>query len=89
VCPISNAFVTDGPQAGAIRRMMDQGMRVTLNSDDPGYFGGYLEENFLVVQKEIGLDRDELLQLSRNAFEAAWLPPEAKAEYLALLAGQD
>ena len=71
VCPVSNAFVTEGTQAGAIRRMLDQGMRVTVNSDDPGYFGAYLEENLVVVQKEIGLSREDLKQLSRNAFEAA------------------
>lgn len=87
VCPVSNAFVTDGPQSSAIRQMMDEGMMVTLNSDDPAYFGAYLTENFLLVQKDIGLDRAGLLQLSRNAFEAAWLPRAAKAEYLAMLNG--
>ncbi len=85
VCPVSNAFVTEGTQAGAIRRMLDQGMRVTVNSDDPGYFGAYLEENLVVVQKEIGLSREDLKQLSRNAFEAAWLPQTAKDDYLSRL----
>jgi len=85
VCPVSNAFVTDGTQAWAIKKMLDQGMRVTLNSDDPAYFNAYLEENFRVVQRELDLDRAALVQLSRNAFEAAWLPDAAKAAYLAKL----
>jgi adenosine deaminase len=85
VCPVSNAFVTDGTQSAAIRKMLDDGMLVTLNSDDPGYFGAYLTENFVVVQKELGLSREELRQLSRNAFDAAWLPDSAKQAYRALL----
>ncbi len=82
VCPVSNAFVTDGTQAAAIKRMLDQGMRVTVNSDDPAYFGAYLEQNLVTVQKEVDLTPAELVQLSRNAFEATWLPEEAKAGYL-------
>jgi adenosine deaminase len=85
VCPVSNAFVTDGTQSAAIRKMLDDGMLVTLNSDDPGYFGAYLTDNFIVVQRELGLGREELRQLSRNAFDAAWLPDSAKQAYRALL----
>ena len=83
VCPISNAFVTDGPQTDVIGRMMELGMRVTINSDDPAYFGGYLEENFTLVQRELDLGPDGLAALSRNAFEAAWLPRPVKDDYLA------
>ena len=85
VCPVSNAFVTDGTQAWAIKKMLDLGMKVTLNSDDPAYFNAYLEENFRVVQKELDLDRAALVQLSRNAFESTWLPDDKKAVYLAQL----
>ena len=83
VCPISNAFVTDGPQTDVIGRMMELGMRVTINSDDPAYFGGYLEENFALVQRELDLGPEGLATLSRNAFEAAWLPRPIKDDYLA------
>jgi adenosine deaminase len=83
VCPISNGFVTDGPQTDVIQRMMDLGMRVTINSDDPAYFGGYLEENFTLVQRELDLGPEGLAVLSRNAFEAAWLPRSVKDDYLA------
>jgi len=85
VCPISNAFVTDNAQSHAIRAMLDDGMRVTINSDDPAYFGGYMNENFALVAREANLSERELRQLSINAFEAAWLPSVARDAYLALV----
>jgi adenosine deaminase len=86
VCPISNSFVTADPQAASVRAMLDGGLRVTINSDDPAYFGGYITENFALVQREAGLSIAELRRLSANAFEAAWLPSTARETYLALLA---
>jgi len=86
VCPISNGFVTDGPQADVVKVMLDQGLRVTVNSDDPAYFGGYITENFALVQREVGLGKQDLKQLSANAFEAAWLPRATRGRYLAELA---
>jgi adenosine deaminase len=83
VCPISNAFVTDGPQTDVVGKMMDLGIRVTINSDDPAYFGGYVEENLALVREKLGLDAAGLATLSRNAFEAAWLPRAVKDGYLA------
>ncbi len=85
VCPISNSFVTDGPQTGVVGQMLELGLRVTVNSDDPAYFGGYIEENFALVQEQLGLGPAGLTTLSRNAFEAAWLPRAVKDRYLALL----
>ena len=87
VCPISNAFVTDGPQTDVIKQMLDLNMRVTVNSDDPAYFAGYIEENFALVQRKLDLGPAGLTRLSRNAFEAAWLPRTIKDQYLALLPG--
>jgi adenosine deaminase len=85
VCPISNGFVTDGPQTDIVARMLDLGMRVTINSDDPAYFAGYIEENFTLVQNKLNLGTAGLTQLSKNAFEAAWLPRAVKDGYLAAL----
>jgi adenosine deaminase len=65
--------------------MLDEGIRVTVNSDDPAYFGGYLEENLIRVEEEAALGSAGLAQLSRNAFEAAWLPRRVKDQYLALV----
>jgi adenosine deaminase len=86
VCPISNRYVTDGTKAAAIKTMLERGMRVTVNSDDPAYFPGYMTENLITVQEEVDLSRAELLQLARNAFESAWLPRARRDGYLAQLA---
>ena len=85
VCPISNGFVTDGTKAAEIKRMLELGLRVTVNSDDPAYFGGYMTENLLAVQREAGLSKAETVQLARNAFEASWLPRTRKDAYVAEL----
>jgi adenosine deaminase len=62
--------------------MLEQGMRVTINSDDPAYFPGYMNENLIAVQAGVDLARDEVLQLGRNAFTIAWLPEQDKHRYL-------
>jgi adenosine deaminase len=85
VCPISNSYVTDGTKAAAIKTMLAKGLRVTVNSDDPAYFPGYMNENLIAVQEEADLSKGDLVQLARNAFEAAWLPRASKEKYLAQL----
>jgi adenosine deaminase len=82
VCPISNTFVTDGPATDAVARMLDLGLRVTINSDDPAYFGGYIEENFALVEARLDLGPGGLSTLSKNAIEASWLPWATKDLYL-------
>jgi len=86
VCPVSNACVTGDTKARHIARMLDLGLRVTVNSDDPAYFGGYMTENLQVVEREVGLGVEGLLQLSRNAIEVAWLPRRTRDGMLADLA---
>jgi adenosine deaminase len=85
VCPISNSYVTDGTKAAAIKSMLGRGMRVTVNSDDPAYFPGYMNENLIAVQEETDLSKGDLVQLARNAFEGAWLPRASRDSYLAQL----
>jgi adenosine deaminase len=85
VCPISNAFVTDGPQTDVVAKMMDLGMKVTINSDDPAYFAGYIEENYALVREKLDLGPEGLATLSRNAFEVAWLPRPLKDRYLTMV----
>lgn len=85
VCPISNSYVTGGLKHEEIRRMLDRGMRVTINSDDPAYFTGYVTENLIAVADALVLGADELVQLQRNAFEVAWTPRAVKDRYLAEL----
>nr|WP_103940878.1 adenosine deaminase [Thermomonospora echinospora] len=74
VCPVSNGFVTGDRKTDAIRRMLDERLRVTVNSDDPAYFFAYMTENLEVVHAALDLTADELVRLERNAFEVAWLP---------------
>jgi adenine deaminase len=85
ICPVSNAFVTNGSKAKEIKRMLDLGIRATVHSDDPAYFRGYMNENFVCTQEEGGLSKGEVVQLSRNAFESTWLPRTLKDGYLAEL----
>ncbi|GAA3602940.1 adenosine deaminase [Nonomuraea rosea] len=82
-CPISNGYVTDSMKAEGIRKLMDLGVRVTVNSDDPAYFAGYVQENLEALQDALQLSREELAQLERNAFEITWLPRHVKDAYLA------
>jgi len=85
VCPISNSYVTDGLKAIEIKIMLDQGMRATINSDDPAYFPGYINENLIAVQAAVNLTRDEIVQLARNAFTISWLAEDDKDRYLNVL----
>lgn len=82
VCPVSNRFVVQSLTAKEIRTMLEKGMKATINSDDPAYFRAYMNENFIELQKEGDFSKLELLQLSRNAFEVAWLPEDEKARYI-------
>jgi adenosine deaminase len=82
VCPISNRFVVQTLTAGEIRRMLQLGMRATINSDDPAYFRAYMNENLVALYEEGGLTREEIVQLVRNSFEVAWLDEESRKDYL-------
>jgi adenosine deaminase len=85
VCPISNSYVTRGAKSETIAAMLEAGMRVTVNSDDPAYFPGYMNENLIRVQQDVDLGKAGLVQLVENAFEGAWLPRLTKDRYLAEL----
>jgi adenine deaminase len=80
VCPLSNVKLRVFPTMAGhpLKRLLDRGVRVTLNSDDPAYFGGYLTENFQAAQEALGLTREDVWRLSRNAVEASFLAPADK-----------
>jgi adenosine deaminase len=84
VCPLSNVKLRVFPSLAEhnLKRLLDRGLRVTVNSDDPAYFGGYLLENFRAVQAALGLAPPELAQLARNGVEAAFLTPGEKRPLL-------
>jgi len=85
VCPISNSYVTNTAKSEVIAAMLEADMRVTVNSDDPAYFPGYMNENLIRVQQDVGLGKAGLVQLAENAFEAAWVPRAIKDRYIAEL----
>lgn len=84
VCPLSNlklcvvGDLADHP----IDRMLAEGLKATVNSDDPAYFGGYVADNYRAVAAARALSRDDLAQLARNSFTGSFLPPEAVARHL-------
>lgn len=81
ICPVSNRFVVQSLTAKEIQRMLQLGMRATINSDDPAYFRAYMNENLLALQNE-GVSRDELVQLVKNSFAVAWIDDDRRAKYL-------
>ncbi len=76
VCPLSNLSlcVVKNLSDHPLKTMLSKGLKATINSDDPAYFGGYINQNYLETQKAIGLSRDELIQLAKNSFNGSFLP---------------
>jgi len=85
VCPLSNLRLRVVHDLGdhPLRRMMEKNLLVTLNSDDPAYFGGYVNDNFRAVQRALNLSRAELVAVARNSFVASMMPEAEKARALA------
>jgi adenosine deaminase len=87
VCPLSNVKlrVFDTLEGHNLKRLLDAGLCVTINSDDPAYFGGYIGENILRSQQALDLDLNDIRTLARNAFTASFLNDSDKARHLAAL----
>jgi adenosine deaminase len=85
VCPLSNLRLQVVPDLSLhpLRHMMDRGLMVTVNSDDPAYFGGYVNDNYRAVQQSLGLSRDEIVAIARNGFAAAMMPEADRRQALA------
>ncbi|WP_168398838.1 adenosine deaminase [Acinetobacter indicus] len=84
VCPLSNLklCVVQDMRQHNIRRLLQQGVKVTVNSDDPSYFGGYMNDNFIAITEALDLNADELKQLAINSFEASFLPAAQKQAWI-------
>ena len=85
VCPLSNVKLCNVASVDAhpIATMLRRGLRATVNSDDPAYFGGYVADNFRAVAPL--LDRDDMVTLARNSFLGSFLPDDAVARHVAAL----
>jgi adenosine deaminase len=81
-CPVSNSFVTADMKAIEMQELLARGVRVTINSDDPAYFGGYITENYLALRDRLALEASDLVQLAVNAATISWQPPAIKAALL-------
>jgi adenine deaminase len=81
-CPISNRFVTNDMKAREIADLLRSGVRVTVNSDDPAYFGGYVAENYLALAEAAELTSAEVVALAENSFLISWLDDGRRAGYL-------
>ena len=80
VCPLSNVKlkVFDSMEQHNLKKLLNWGICVTVNSDDPAYFGGYIAENYQAAMDALKLSQSEIIQLAKNSFLASFLDPEAK-----------
>jgi adenosine deaminase len=84
VCPLSNTAlqVVDDLKNHPLKKMMDLGLKVTINSDDPAYFGGQVNKNYIEIQKALNLTKSEIYQLARNSFVYSFVADTKKQHYL-------
>jgi adenosine deaminase len=87
MCPLSNVKLRVVPdlREHAFRELLERGLLVTINSDDPAYFGGYVADNYIATARALNLTADQMIQVARNSFVASFLPEDDKARHLAAL----
>ena len=87
MCPLSNVRLRafDRIEHHNLKRLLDRGVRVTVNSDDPAYFGGYIGDNYVAVTEALGLSDDDVFRIARYSIEATFLAAPEKAALLAEL----
>ena len=85
LCPLSNVAlrVIDDIREHPVARMLDAGLLATIHSDDPAYFGGYVNANYTAVAEGLDLSQAQLVELAKNSFRASWLEEEQKQQFLA------
>ncbi len=85
VCPLSNLklCVVDDIHDHPLKRMLDHGLKATVNADDPSYFGGYVNDNYRAVAEALDLSKDELILLAQNSFTGSFLEDTDKQRHLA------
>jgi adenosine deaminase len=87
VCPLSNVKLCVFPdmQRHNLKRLLEAGLRVTINSDDPAYFGGYVNDNFTAAQQALDLSRDDVRELAKNSFLGSFIAEADKRRFCAAL----
>ena len=84
VCPLSNIklCVFNKMEEHNLKKMLKQGIRVTINSDDPAYFGGYINQNFIAAQQALRLSKNEIIEIAKNGFRSSFLPQNSIKNHL-------
>jgi adenine deaminase len=84
ICPLSNLKLKVVKEMinHPLRKLLEAKLVVTINSDDPAYFGGYINENYLAVQKALNLDKNEIITVAANSFRASFISDEQKESFL-------
>jgi adenine deaminase len=84
VCPLSNTAlqVVKDLKEHPLKKMMDLGLKVTINSDDPAYFGGQVNQNYIEIQSALNLTKEDLYTLAKNSFQYSLLSEDLKTQYL-------
>ena len=84
VCPLSNLKLRVFPtlEQHTLKRMLDAGIMATVNSDDPAYFGGYINENFTQTFAALGMTSQHAYQLARNSFDASFIDASLRSRYV-------
>jgi len=87
VCPLSNTAlqVVNNLKDHPLKKMMDLGLKVTINSDDPAYFGGQVNQNYIEIQKALDLSKEDLVKLAKNSFQYSFLPDNIKMKNIKLV----
>lgn len=81
-CPLSNSFVTPFMKGKEVLELLSKGVKVSIHSDDPAYFGGYVSDNYYAIADKYNLTKDQVVKLARNSFETSWISAEQKAIYI-------
>ena len=81
-CPLSNRLVADDMKDQEVLNLIDHDVKVSINSDDPAYFGGYINDNYEAIANANQLTIDQVVTFAKNSFETAWISDVQKATYL-------
>ena len=81
-CPLSNSFVSPEMKGQEVIELLNAGVKVSINSDDPAYFKGYISDNYYALAQKYHLTKDQIVQLAKNSFETSWISQRQKQLYL-------
>lgn len=84
-CPMSNSFIVDDLKGKEMLELLHQGIKITVNSDDPAYFQGYISENLFALAEKYDMTQEDIIQIAKNSFGIAWISDEKKKEYWTMI----